>query len=51
VIRIDTVVDDKAVTGRSVEVFRFDDDGSVLMRTWWEPEGEMLEEYAKGPTT
>jgi SnoaL-like protein len=51
VIRIDALVDGQTVTSRSIEVFRFGDDGSVLMRTWWEPQGEMFAEYAQGPPT
>ena len=30
----------------SIETMRFEDDGSVSIRTYWEPQGEMLEDYA-----
>ena len=32
----------------SIETMRIEEDGSVLLRTWWEPQGEMLEGYAAG---
>jgi hypothetical protein len=29
----------------SIETIRFDEDGSVSIRTYWEPQGEVLESY------
>jgi hypothetical protein len=33
----------------SIETMRFEDDGSVSIRTYWEPQGEMLGDYAGNP--
>jgi hypothetical protein len=30
----------------SIETMRFEDDGAVSVRTYWEPQGEVLEGYA-----
>jgi hypothetical protein len=49
VIRIDATLEEQTITSRSIEVFGFRDDGSVLMRTWWEPQGDVFEEFAQGP--
>ena len=49
VVRNDVVIDGETVTAVSIETMRIEDDGSVMLRNWWEPQGEMLESYAAGP--
>ena len=48
VVRNDVVLGDASVIARSIETMRYAEDGSVLLRNWWEPQGDMLESYAKG---
>jgi hypothetical protein len=48
VVRNDVMIDGQAVTGFSIETMRIEDDGSVLLRNWWEPQGEMMENWAAG---
>jgi hypothetical protein len=48
VVRSDVAMGDASVTARSIETMRYADDGSVLLRNWWEPHREMLESYANG---
>lgn len=48
VVRNEITLGDERVTGRSIETMRYADDGSVLLRNWWEAQGEMLEAYAEG---
>ena len=48
VVRNEITLGDDRITGRSIETMRYADDGSVLLRNWWEAQGEMLEGYAAG---
>jgi hypothetical protein len=48
VVRNDGIIDGEAFSGISIETMRIEDDGSVLLRNWWEPQGEMLEGWAAG---
>jgi hypothetical protein len=48
VVRGEFLIDGSPTTIYSIETMRMEEDGSVLLRTWWEPQGEMLEGYAAG---
>jgi len=48
VVRNEITADDQVVVLRSIETMRYFEDGSVLLRNWWEPQGEMLESFASG---
>ena len=48
VVRNEVAIGADTVTGHSIETMRYADDGSVLLRNWWEPQGDMLDSYAKG---
>jgi hypothetical protein len=48
VVRNEVTIGDEHTTGRSIETMRDADDGSVLLRNWWEAQGEMLESCAAG---
>jgi hypothetical protein len=50
VVRNEVTIGGEAVTGRSIETMRYADDGTVMLRNWWEADGygDMIESYAKG---
>jgi len=48
VVRNEGVLGGEPFNGVSIETMRIEEDGSVLLRTWWEAEGAMLEGWAAG---